>query len=162
MARILLHTPCGHAVCYPQKTLPESSALCQPLKNLQGLPVSLENRTQTPFHRTPGCSHLSPDLPFQHHLPTKPIATLYFSLCTSNLLLLIPIIHFLSLLTPWASLVAQTIKNLPAMPEPWAQSLGREGPLEQETATCSRLLAWGVPQTEEPGGLQSMGLDTTE
>ena len=62
--------------------------------------------------------------------------------------------------SPRASLVAQTIKNLPAkqeMQETWVRSLGREDPLEEEMATPSSVLAWRIPWTEEPGGLQSMG-----
>ena len=50
------------------------------------------------------------------------------------------------------------VKNLPAMQEPWVGSLGREDPLEKGMATHSSVLAWRVPWTEEPGGLQSMGL----
>ena len=60
-----------------------------------------------------------------------------------------------------ASLVAQ---NLPAMQETWVQPPGREDPLEKEIATHSSILAWEIPWTEEPDGLQSMGsqqLDTT-
>ena len=49
------------------------------------------------------------------------------------------------------------IKNLPAMQETWVQSLGWEDPLEKEMATPSSILAWEIPWTEEPGGLQSMG-----
>ena len=62
------------------------------------------------------------------------------------------------------SLVAQMVKNLPAMQETWIQSLGQEDPLEQEMVTHSSTLAWKVPWMEEPGRLQSMGsqLDTTE
>ena len=56
-----------------------------------------------------------------------------------------------------ASLVAQMVKNLPAIQETRVQSLGREDPLEKEMATQSRILAWRIPRTEEPGGLQSMG-----
>ena len=51
-------------------------------------------------------------------------------------------------------------KNLPAMQESqelWVQSLGLEDPLEKEMATHSSILAWEIPQTEEPGGLQSVG-----
>ena len=48
------------------------------------------------------------------------------------------------------------VKNLPAMQETQVRSLGREDPLEEEMATHSRLLAWEIPWTEEPGGLQSM------
>ena len=54
--------------------------------------------------------------------------------------------------------MAQTVKkNLPAMQETQARSLGQEGPLEKEMATHSSSLAWRIPWTEEPGGLQSMG-----
>ena len=55
-------------------------------------------------------------------------------------------------------LVAQATKSLPAMQETQAQSLGREDPLEEEMATHSSILVWEIPWTEEPGGLQSMGL----
>ena len=55
-----------------------------------------------------------------------------------------------------ASLVAQTVKNLPATKETWIQSLDWEDPLEKETAVHSNILAWRIPWTEEPGGLQSM------
>ena len=55
------------------------------------------------------------------------------------------------------SLVAQMVKNLPAMWETWVQSLGQEDPLEEGTATHSSILAWRIPWTEEPGGLQSWG-----
>ena len=58
----------------------------------------------------------------------------------------------------WASLVAQMVKRLPAMWETWVQSLGQEDPLEKEMATHSSILAWRIPWTEEPGMLQSTGL----
>jgi len=54
--------------------------------------------------------------------------------------------------------VAQTVKNLPAMQENWVQSLGWEDPLEKGVATYSSILAWRILWTEEPGRLQSMGL----
>ena len=57
----------------------------------------------------------------------------------------------------YASLVAQTVKNLPAMWDTWVWSLDQEDPLEKEMATHSSLLPWRAPWTEEPGGLQSMG-----
>ena len=57
-----------------------------------------------------------------------------------------------------ASLVAQKVKALPAMQETWVQSLGWEDPLKKGMATHSSILAWRIPCTEEPGGLQSMGL----
>ena len=52
----------------------------------------------------------------------------------------------------------ERLKCLPAMWETWARSLGGEDPLEKEIATHSSILAWRIPWTEEPGGLQSMGL----
>ena len=55
------------------------------------------------------------------------------------------------------SLVAQMVKNLPAMQETWVRSLGQEDPLEKEMATHSSILVWKIPWTEEPDGLQSMG-----
>ena len=56
-----------------------------------------------------------------------------------------------------ACLVAQMVKNLPAVQETWVRSLGREDPLEKGMSTHSNILAWGIPWTEEPGGPQSMG-----
>ena len=55
-----------------------------------------------------------------------------------------------------SSLVAQSVKNLPAMQENWVRFLDWEGPLEKEMATHSNTLAWRIPQTEEPGRLQPM------
>ena len=55
-----------------------------------------------------------------------------------------------------ASVVAQRVKHLPAMRETRVPSLGWEDPLEEEMATHCSTLAWKIPQTEEPGGLQSM------
>ena len=72
------------------------------------------------------------------------------------------LIHYYQL---GASLVAQTVKNLPAMQETHIRSLGQEDPLEKGMATHSSILDWEVPWTEEPGGLQSWGCkesDTTE
>ena len=57
----------------------------------------------------------------------------------------------------WASLVAQMVKNLHAMQETQVQSLDWEAPLEKGMATHSSILAWRIPWTEEPGGMQSMG-----
>ena len=49
-----------------------------------------------------------------------------------------------------------SVKRLPTMQETQVRSLGRKDPLEKETATHSSILAWKIPWTEEPGGLQSM------
>ena len=54
--------------------------------------------------------------------------------------------------------MAQTVKRLPGMQETRVQSLGQEDPLEKEMATHSSTLAWRIPWAEEPGGLQSTGL----
>ena len=75
-------------------------------------------------------------------------------------------VHFLwkneklleSRLSYWASLVTQAVMNLPAMQEAWVLCLGQEEPMEKKMATHSSILAWEIPWTEEPGGLQSMGL----
>ena len=70
--------------------------------------------------------------------------------------------HFIK----WASLMAQTVKNLPAMKDTWVQSLGQEEPLVKEMATQSSILTWRIPWTEEPGRLYSpwgpKESDTTE
>ena len=69
------------------------------------------------------------------------------------------------LISSRASLLVQLVKNLPAMKETWVRFLDREDPLEKEMATHSSILAWRIPWTEEPCGLQFMGsqeLDTTE
>ena len=64
----------------------------------------------------------------------------------------------------WASLVAELVKNLPALQEPQVQPLGEDETLEEEMTIPSSILAWETPWTEEPGRLQSMGsqeLNTT-
>ena len=64
-----------------------------------------------------------------------------------------------------ASLVAQMVENLPPKQEMWIQSLGWEDPLEKEMTASSNILAWRIPWSKEPGGLQSMEsqeLDTTD
>ena len=72
-------------------------------------------------------------------------------------------LHFASLVVhanagdTYAFLVAQLIKNPPAMRETWVQALGWEDPLKQEMVIHSSILTWEIPWTEEPGGLQSMG-----
>ena len=67
--------------------------------------------------------------------------------------------HFFTFpsLVYWASLVAQMVKNLPAMWEAWVQSLGWEDPPEKGMNTDSSILAWKIPSTEDSGRLQSMG-----
>ena len=60
------------------------------------------------------------------------------------------------------SLVAQSVKNLPAMQGTWVHVLGREDPLEKEMATHSSILAWRIPWMEEPGGLPSIELQESD
>ena len=64
-------------------------------------------------------------------------------------------ITYLEDMTP---LVAQRVKNLLSMQETWVRSLGQEDPLEKGMVTHSSFLAWKIPWTEEPEGLQSIGL----
>ena len=58
------------------------------------------------------------------------------------------------------NIMAQTVKNLPAMQETQVQFLGWKDPLEKEMATLSSILAWEIPWTDESGGLLSMGLQS--
>ena len=84
----------------------------------------------------------------------------------------LPANHFEFSLTVWevgeerdgflSSLVAQLVKNRPAMQETQVRSLGWEDLLEKEMAIHSSILAWKIPWTEEPGGLQSMGLQESD
>ena len=68
----------------------------------------------------------------------------------------------LNLILGGNSLVAQMITNPPTMQETWVPSLGWEDPLEKEMATHSTILAWEIPRTEEPSGLQSLGLQESD
>ena len=92
---------------------------------------------------------LSTSAPFPHH------ALLWHS---PHLLWLLWILLIRKGIRVMASLVAQRLKRLPAMRETWVWSLSREDPLEKEMASHSSILAWRIPWTEEPGGLQSTGL----
>ena len=71
-------------------------------------------------------------------------------------------IFSLSMFVSWASLVAQMVKNLPAVQETQVRSLSWKDPLEKEVVPYSSILAWGVPWTEEPGRVQSMGSQRVE
>ena len=78
--------------------------------------------------------------------------SLHFETLARLLLIQFAVIYSL----PWASLVAQLVKDLPAMLETWVRPLDWEDPLEEDMATHSSILAWRIPWTPEPGGLQSM------
>ena len=72
-------------------------------------------------------------------------------------LILLKILLCIYVVLLWTFLVAQTVRSLPAMQETQVRSLGWEDLLEKEMATHSSILAWKIPWTEEPVGLQSMG-----
>ena len=78
--------------------------------------------------------------------------TIYGKITGTEILEIISVLNILR-----ASLVAQRLKRLPTMQETWVRSLGWEDPLEKEMAIHSSILAWRIPSTEEPGGLQSTG-----
>ena len=78
--------------------------------------------------------------------------TMYGKITGTEILEIISVLNILR-----ASLVAQRLKCLPTMQETWVRSLGWEDPLEKEMAIHSSILAWRIPWTEEPGGLQSTG-----
>ena len=84
-------------------------------------------------------------MPFNHLILCHPLLQNFF----------FTIIYFDIQLGPdlLDSLVAQTVKSLPAMQETWLRSLGWEDPLEKEIATHSSIIAWKIPWTEEPGRL---------
>ena len=109
------------------------------------------------------------DVPLTHPLPEKPAEEhalhhpfdklLWVSLVAQSLK------HLPAMQETWVQsspvlendLVAQTVKRLPATRETQVRSLGQEDPLEKAMATHSSPLAWKIPWMEEPGGLQSMG-----
>ena len=84
---------------------------------------------------------------------------IYFKKCKNLFLFCYMPKYKVNSLPPYslASLVAQWLKNPPATQDMWVWSLGWEDPLKQEMAILSSILAWRIPRTEEPGGLQSMG-----
>ena len=97
------------------------------------------------------CIYLTPTYPPWRRVSSSLLLILKQLLC---FLLQLSLRVFYSL----TSMVAQTVKRLPTMRESWARSLSWEDPLEKKMATHSSILAWRIPWTEEPGRLQSMGL----
>ena len=92
----------------------------------------------------------------------SPVFCLQVSAFTARIDFILRLVFFLShpilnSTSGRASLVAQSVKNPPAVQETWTRSLGGEDPLEKEMASHSSILAWKIPWTEEPGRLQSMG-----
>ena len=103
-------------------------------------------------------SHLPPyTIPPGH--PSAPAPSILYRTWTSDSFLIWYYTCFSAIPPnrPTLSLVAQRIKHLPAVQETRVRSLGWEDPLEKEMATHSSILAWRIPWTEEPGGLQSTG-----
>ena len=80
-------------------------------------------------------------------------------LCSKGVLVLlvVTVVFDFPKVIMWASLVAQLVKNPPAMWETWVRSLSWEDPLVKGTGTLSSILAWRIPWTKKPGRLQSMG-----
>ncbi|KAB0353649.1 hypothetical protein FD755_023612, partial [Muntiacus reevesi] len=103
-----------------------------------------------------GSSYTTPTLTFlsPRRLCHKSLVTLMVSI---NIIITTQV-----LLTVDMSLVAQSVKRLPAAQETRLRSLGREDPREKELATHSSILAWRIPWTEEPGRIQSMGLQESD
>ena len=95
---------------------------------------------------------------FRQHLGTTFGLPIFFNVSQGFFLSSVIFLNHSQLQAAWASLIAQSVKNLPAMQKTWVQFLGREDPLEKEMAIHSSILAWKIPWTEEPGRLQSMGL----
>ena len=80
------------------------------------------------------------------------------SICLNNIWEVTRIISIILVMILKTSLVAQMVKRLPTLQEARVQSLGQEDFLEKEMATHSSILAWKIPWTEEPGGLQVQGV----
>ena len=119
-----------------------SGLLCPKLLSVTGshLFSSVAQACPTLCNPTDGCT---PGFLVHHQLPE--LAQTHVSLVFKQVFMYL------------ASLVAQKVKRLPAMQETWIRFLGREDPLEKELAIRSSSLAWKIPWTEEPDGLQSMG-----
>ena len=142
-ARCLLLTPLPppnpsafHSSPLPPSRSPEGvpfMALPPPPPSVHFLP--LHPALKLPFAHRP---HSSPGTP-SHEL--SPLPGFYYH------------VLILSLALRSASLVAETVKNPPAMRETWVRSLCQEDPLEKEMATHASILAWNIPWAEEPGGL---------
>ena len=100
----------------------------------------------------PGESGGNQDSPGEQELAAAALGSLSYHKETGK--------HFFGVLplAYWASLVTLMVKSPPAMQETRVRSLAWEDPLEKEIVTHSSILAWGIPWTEEPGGLQSLGL----
>ena len=92
------------------------------------------------------CINFSKTMFYYHH------KTIRFNKWHLRYYILIPTTNYRT------SLIAQWVKNPPAMQETWVQSLGQEDPLEKEMATHSSFLTWSIPEREDPDRLQSMGL----
>ena len=102
-------------------------------------------------------------LPRSKHLLISWLQSLFVVILDPKTIKSITVFLFFPIYLPWSSLVAQMVKNLPAMQDTWVWSMDWEDPLKKEMSTHSSILAWRIPGTEEPGGLQSMRLwDTNE
>ena len=107
---------------------------------------------------TPSCLVLTTNSGTQCHMPPREQTCLWSGVIHSQHRIPFSIYSFVcNYIKTWASLAAQWWGIHPPVQEPWVQSLGWEDPLGKGMATCSGILAWEIPWTEEPGGLPSMG-----
>ena len=108
------------------------------------------------------CAHPSMYLPRDFLFPEQLcVSSNTNTLETSLLLRVIILLTFKVALDIWSKMLhilAQAVKNLPAMQETWVWSLGQEDPMEKRMATHSSILAWRIPRTEEPGGFSVHGV----
>ena len=100
--------------------------------------------------------------PMDGHVTYEDVWSLTWLWTTNKVVLKADSLHRAFHYGHWTFLMTQTVKRLPATLETWVWSLGREDLLEKEMATHSSTLAWKIPWTEEPGRVQSMGLQRVE
>ena len=155
--------PCSAAQSWPtlwdpMNCSPSGSSVCGILqaKILKWVAIPFSRRSSGPRDWT----HVEPRSPALHAdstvWATSPICEAILNIFVFCFTVYICLFIY-SVCTGGISLVAQVVKNLPAMQETWVQSLDREDPLEKGMATHSSILAWRIPWTEEPGRLQSTG-----
>ena len=97
-------------------------------------------------------------LPRSKHLLISWLQSLFVVILDPKTIKSVTVFLFSPIYLPWSSLVAQMVKNLPAMRDTWVWSMDWEDPLKKEMSTHSSILSWNITWTEEPGGLHSMRL----
>ena len=122
--------------------------------------VGAPPRTYSQGWRGSCCFYRLADLVVEHHIEESGCWSLDLNWNPIFIIGHVTFLKFLNIsknLLPWGFPVAQMVKNLPAMQETQVQSLGREDSLAKGMATHDSILAWRIPRTEEPGGLQFIG-----